>query len=157
MKAKRFLVLAILLPCLLIGCNKITPEQKTTPAETTLTETTPETTTPPEEDIVLPVPTKELTSVTILAGQTEPEQFAAAELQKHLEIKGVSVEADAFPITLSIDSKLGDDSYRIEGAANVTSEQNGDEYINIIGGNGRGVIYGVVRFLEDYAGTRFFT
>ena len=157
MKAKRFLVLAILLPCLLIGCNKIPPEQKTTPAETTITETTPETTTPPEEDIVLPVPTKELTSVTILAGQTEPEQFAAAELQKHLEIKGVSVEADAFPITLSIDSKLGDDSYRIEGAANVTSEQNGDEYINIIGGNGRGVIYGVVRFLEDYAGTRFFT
>ena len=157
MKIPRILALALLLPCLLVGCNQPNQAEQTTPLTTTYEITTPEATTPPDEDIVLPAPTKELLSVTILAGETETEQFAAAELQKHLEIKGVSVEADAFPITLSIDSSLGDDAYRIEGAANVTEEQNGDEYINIIGGNSRGVIYGVVRFLEDYAGTRFFT
>ena len=167
MKASRILSLLLVLACLFVGCNKsaqpaeTTPEViaplSTTPEVTTTEVTTTETTPPTEEDPVLPIPTKELSAVTILAGETETEQFAAAELQKHLEIKGISVEADAFPITLSIDSALGDDAYRIEGAANVTEEQNGDEYLNIIGGNGRGVIYGVVRFLEDYAGTRFFT
>ena len=167
MKAFRILSLFLVLSCLFTGCTQSQNQDETTPASaeslsTTPKETAPEVTTPeethaPEEDIVVPEPTKELVAVTIVAGETEAEQFAAAELQKHLEIKGVSVEADAFPITLSIDSALGDDSYRIEGAANVTDEQNGDEYINIIGGNSRGVIYGVVRFLEDYAGTRFFT
>ena len=167
MKASRILSLLLVLACLFVGCNKSAQQAETTPSTitplattpeaTTPAETTPEETTPPEEDAVLPAPTKELSAVTILAGETETEQFAAAELQKHLEIKGVSIEKDAFPITLLIDSSLGDDAYRIEGLANVDDEQNGDEYLNIIGGNGRGVIYGVVRFLEDYAGTRFFT
>lgn len=166
MKAFRILSLFLVLSCLFTGCNQSQNQDETTPASAESLSTMPKATapevttpeeTPPEEDIVVPEPTKELVAVTIVAGETETEQFAAAELQKHLEIKGVSVEADAFPITLSIDSTLGDDSYRIEGAANVTDEQNGDEYINIIGGNSRGVIYGVVRFLEDYAGTRFFT
>ena len=157
MKLFRFLAIALLLPCILIGCNTPTPEQ-TTPQTTTPVDTTPEVSTPDcMEPVTPPVATMKLTHVTISAGETETEQFAAAELQKHLEIKGVSVEKDAFPITLLIDSSLGDDAYRIEGAANVTEEQNGDEYLNIIGGNGRGVIYGVVRFLEDYVGTRFFT
>ncbi len=166
MKAFRILLLFLVLSCFLVGCNKSIQQDETHHTTVVPWETTPKATTsnspspeapPPEEDIVLPIPTKKLLSVTILAGETETEQFAAAELQKHLEMKGVSVKTDAFPITLSIDSTLGNDAYRIEGEANVTEEQNGDEYLNIIGGNGRGVIYGVVRFLEDYAGTRFFT
>ena len=155
MKAKRFLILAILLPCILIGCHQPTPE-KTSPEITTPEETTPQETTTGEETVVPPA-AKELTLVSITAGETDVEQLAAAELKKHLEIKGVSVGEGGFPITLSIDPSLGDDAYRIEGAANVTEEQNGKEYLTITGGNGRGVYYGAVRFLEDYAGTRFFT
>ena len=148
----------LLLSSILCAC-KDNDDQGTTPEETTpqaILPTTPEETTSGEE-IVPPILTKELTSVSITAGDTSTEQLAAAELQKHLAIKGVALEDGGFPITLSIDTTLGDDAYRIEGVANVTEEQTGDEYLNIVGGNGRGVFYGVVRFLEEYAGTRFFT
>ena len=163
------LVILLLLSSVLMACTPsnqaeegTSPEQttieNTTPEETTPEATTPEVTTPeattPTEPIV---PTKVLQTVTISAGDSSVEQLALAELQKHLEIKGVSVADGGFPISLLIDESLGDDSYRIEGAANVTEEQTGDEYVNIIGGNGRAVYYGVVRFLEDFAGTRFFT
>ena len=147
-------IVAAVLAITLDGSNN-TPET-TTPLITTPQQTTPEATTP-EEEIDTPAPLKTLTSVTIVAGNSDTEQLAAEELQKHLVIKGVSICEGSFPITLSIDESLGDDAYRIEGVANVTAEQNGEEYLNIVGGNGRGVIYGVVRFLEDYAGTRFFT
>ena len=163
------LVILLLLSSVLVACTPsnqaeegTSPEQttieNTTPEETTPEATTPEVTTPEETTPTEPiVPTKVLQTVTISAGDSSVEQLALAELQKHLEIKGVSVADGGFPISLLIDESLGDDSYRIEGAANVTEEQTGDEYVNIIGGNGRAVYYGVVRFLEDFAGTRFFT
>ena len=162
MKKALALLLAVilLLTPALASCNG-NKNENTTPTENTPQATTPEKTTPeqttPGEEIVVPNSTKELTSVSITFGNTPTEELAAKELQKHLEIKGVAVGADGFPINLLVDPSLGDDAYRIEGAANVSEEQNGDEYLNIIGGNGRGVIYGVIRFLEDYAGTRFFT
>ena len=154
------LVILLLLSSVLMACNikvEVTfPEETTT--QTTTEATTPETTTPEEAPPAEPaIPTKALQTVTISAGDSSVEQLALTELQKHLEIKGVSVADGGFPISLWIDESLGDDSYRIEGAANVTEKQTGDEYVNIIGGNGRAVYYGVVRFLEDFAGTRFFT
>ena len=163
------LVIFLLLSSVLVACTPsnqaeegTSPEQttieNTTPEKTTPETTTPEVTTPEETTPTEPiVPTKVLQTVTISAGDSSVEQLALAELQKHLEIKGVSVADGGFPISLLIDESLGDDSYRIEGAANVTEEQTGDEYVHIIGGNGRAVYYGVVRFLEDFAGTRFFT
>ena len=164
------LVILLLLSSVLMACNiKIevtfpeetttqTTTEATTPETTTPEETTPEATTPEETTPTEPiVPTKVLQTVTISAGDSSVEQLALTELQKHLEIKGVSVADGGFPISLLIDESLGDDSYRIEGAANVTEEQTGAEYVNIVGGNGRAVYYGVVRFLEDFAGTRFFT
>ena len=167
MKKALALLLAVilLLTPVLASCNRdknenTTPTenapQATTPEETTPEETPPEQTTPGEE-IVVPDPTKELTSVSITSGNTPTEELAAKELQKHLEIKGVTVGEGGFPITLSIDSSLGDDAYRIEGAANVTDEQNGEEYLKIIGGNGRGVLYGVYAFLEKYCGCDWYT
>ena len=158
---KRFIALLLgvllLLPLALSSC-KDGKNESTTPQATTPIAITPEITTPDcGEEIIVPDPLKELTTVSILAGETSTEQLAAAELEKHLTLKGVTVGEGGFPITLSIDSSLGDDCYRIEGAANVTEEMTGDEYLHIVGGNGRGVFYGVVRFLEDYAGTRFFT
>lgn len=163
---KRFIALLLgvllLLPLALSSCkddkNESTTPQDTTPLTTTPDETTPEVSSPDSGgEIIVPDPLKELTSVSILAGETPTEQLAAAELEKHLTAKGVTVGEGGFPITLSVDPSLGDDCYRIEGVASVTEEQTGDEYLNIVGGNGRGVFYGVVRFLEEYAGTRFFT
>ncbi len=165
-KSLSFLLAVVLLLTTLTGCKDKTPAQttpvdniptETTPKETTPEATTPEETTPGEADPTVPVPTKTLTAVSITSGDTPTEQLAAAELQKHLEIKGVAIEPSGLPITLSVDQTLGDDCYRIEGSVNVSEEQRGEEYVNIIGGNGRGVFYGVVRFLEEYAGTRFFT
>ena len=156
-----FVVAAVL--AITLGGNH-TPPEETTPQTTTsittpngTTEDTSTSTTTPTEPEPEPIPARTLTSVWITAGESSVEQLALSELQKHLEIKGVDVELGAFPITLLIDETLGEDSYRIEGVANVTEEQTKTEYVNIIGGNGRGVFYGVVRFLEDYAGTRFFT
>ena len=154
------LAILLLLSAVLIGCKPETDSNESLPSQTQ--SDAPETTTPSEEttsggDVVVPAPAKELTSVTVSAGSSSVEQLAATELKKHLEIKGVTVDEGGFPFTLSIDPSLGDDAYRIEGAANVTEEDTGEEYVHIIGGNGRAVFYGVVRFLEDYAGTRFFT
>ena len=158
-KPLAFALALLLLLATLAGCTPKTHVEETSPQETTAQTTPPvttlEETTPGEE--TPPVTEKELTSVTIVAGESETEQLAAAELKKHLEIKGVRVGSGNFPITLSIDPTLGDDAYRIEGSARLTPEENRAEFVNITGGNGRGVYYGVVRFLEEYAGTRFFT
>ena len=154
-KPLAFALALLLLLATLAGCTPKTHVEETSPQETTA-QTTPEETTP-EEEAVIPPTEKELTDVSIISGESETEQLAAAELKKHLEIKGVSVGSGSFPITLSIDPTLGDDAYRIEGSARLTPEENRAEFVNITGGNGRGVYYGVVRFLEEYAGTRFFT
>ncbi|MBO5931056.1 MAG: DUF4838 domain-containing protein [Clostridia bacterium] len=145
----------LLLLTTLAGCTPAQPPEQTSPEQTTEA-TTPEETTPKEEVVISPTE-KELTDVSIISGESETEQLAAAELKKHLEIKGVSIGDGGFPITLSIDPTLDDDAYRIEGSARLNPEENRAEFVNITGGNGRGVYYGVVRFLEEYAGTRFFT
>lgn len=155
MKAKRFLILAILLPCLLFGCNQPIPEQTTpettTPEVTTPEVTTPETTTPQEDDVVPPV-TMKLTHVTITAGETPAEETAVAELTEYLTKRSITVSEGGFPITLSITDELEDDAYLIEAVI-----ENGTPGMTIKGGNGRGVLYGVYGFLEEYAGLRAFT
>ena len=154
-KPLAFALALLLLLATLAGCTPAQNNEQTSPDPSTA-QTTPENTTP-EEEAVIPPTEKELTAVSIISGESETEQLAAAELKKHLEIKGVRVGSGNFPITLSIDPTLGDDAYRIEGSARLTPEENRAEFVNITGGNGRGVYYGVVRFLEEYAGTRFFT
>ena len=159
------LAMLLLLTTVFVGCTPDNTQTDLPYEETSSTAThdctTPEETTPeqttPEEEVLFPPTEKELTSVSIASGDSDTEKLAAAELQKHLEIKGVSISPEGFPIVLSIDGTLGDDAYRIVGKANLNGDASCEEYINITGGNGRGVFYGVVRFLEEYAGTRFFT
>ncbi len=100
----------------------------------------------PEEGI-----SRNLSSVSIQTGDSAAEVYAASELQKYLEMKGVSVAEDAYLMTLRIDPSMKDDSYKIQ-----VFRKKGDGTV-ITGGNARGMIYGVYRFLEDQAGIRFFT
>ena len=149
---KRFLSLlliaTLLIPCLLTGCKEKLPE------ETTPTSTTPQETTTPEEIEVLPEGHIKLTDVSITAGDSPAELTAANDLAKYLTKKGVNTAgADKFPITLSIDESLGDDAYRVTAVVG----EDKTEGISIVGGNGRGILYGVYGFLEEYAGVRFFT
>ena len=172
MKKLLALLLTVVMLLSIVSCNPApdfqteqTTPQVTTPAQdTTPEETTPEPTEPDppadEEPLFVEVDgvsMRQLTSVSIVTDGTSPELTAAFELLDHLEIKGLIWSPNGFPIELSIDPSLGNDAYRIEGVANVSADQKNDEYVYIIGGNGRGVIYGVVRFLEEFAGTRFFT
>ena len=139
----------VLVVVLSMGGNQI-PEE-TTPQSTT--QTTTETTTPQEGEI-LPEGHIKLTSVSIVSGDSAAELTAAADLQKYLTQKGVTVsEAGGFPIILSIDANLGDDAYTIDAVVG----EDKTEGLSIVGGNGRGILYGVYRFLEDYAAVRFFT
>ena len=146
MKAKRFLILAILLPCLLIGCNQPTPEV-TTPETTT-----PEVTTPAPEVPSSPTATLKLTHVTITAGETPAEKTAVAELTEYLSKRSITVSEGGYPISLSLDEALEDDAYRVEAV--IEGDKPG---MTIVGGNGRGILYGVYGFLEKYAGLRSFT
>ena len=57
----------------------------------------------------------------------------------------------AFPIVLSIDETLGDDAFIIEA---ITSGENAG--MTVKGGNGRGVLYAVYKFLEELGGVRYF-
>ena len=161
------LVALILVPCFLTGCKEndpevTTPEESTpeitTPEETTPEETTPEETTPeettPGTDVPPVIVQKTLTSVSITAGSSPAELTAVSDLTKYLTQKGVAVAADGeFPITLSIDTSLGDDAFCVTAVVGEDKE----ESLAIVGGNGRGVLYGVYQFLEKYADVRFFT
>ena len=94
--------------------------------------------------------TRAITSVTILSGDTPSEAYAAAEMKKYLEKKGVTVKDDAYTVSIRLDPAMDDDDYLL-----VVQRKN-KEGTTITGGK-RGVIYGVYRFLEDQAGIRFFT
>ena len=146
MKAKRFLILALLLPCLLIGCNQPTPEVTTPQSVTT------EVTTPNEETPTVPKVTMKLTHVTVTAGDTPAEKTAVSELTDYLEKRSVTVSEGGFPIVLSVDTSLEEDAYRVEAVIEGNAPK-----MTIRGGNGRGVLYGVYGFLEKYAGLRSYT
>ena len=95
-----------------------------------------------------------LTRVSISGGNSPAEKNAVAELQKYLQKKGVHItNTNAFPITVSIDSSLGEDAFLVKA----TVGEDKSEQMSIVGGNGRGVLYGVYQFLEKYASVRFFT
>ena len=163
-----FLTVALLLPCFMIGC-KSKKEEETTPTITTPTTTTPEATTPetttPEvttseattppddnDDVVTPPETAmTLTEVSIATGESASEVYAGEELAKYLQQKKIAVKEGTFPIAISIDTTLGDDAFLIEAVT--TGENIG---MTIKGGNGRGVLYGVYKFLEELGGVRYF-
>ena len=164
------LVVALLLPTLLIGCQKPTVEiiptdtiettpqnttpESTTPESTTPEETTPEETTPPEEEVVLPPALSAqnvLNRICVTSGESESEIFAAKELTSYLSKKGITADASGFPISVYIDEALGKECFSID--ATVSGENIG---MTIVGGDGHGVLYGVYKFLEEYAGVRYF-
>jgi len=158
---KRFLslllVALLLLPCLLASCNNKNPEETT--SDTNSDMTTVETTTPEETtdggDVTPPEPTKVLTSASVFLSESTPAgETAVTELKKYLGLKGVDVDGnDSFPITLSVNPALGDDAYRVTAVVGEGKE----ESLLIEGGNGRGILYGVYGFLEEFADVRFFT
>ncbi len=92
---------------------------------------------------------KEITAVHIIAGESKAEQYAAAELAKYLKnLADVTTDGD-YPIHVTIGNAIGAaDGYRVS-----ICPENG---LFLTGGNERGVIYCVYRFLEKYADCRFF-
>ena len=162
------LLAAMLLPALLSGCNSTPPEATTpnittpiitTPEVTTPEETTPEVTTPNGGEKIEPplyegdvTETGVLKRATVITGESVTETFAGRELTSYLRKKGVTVTADAFPIILYHDPTLENDAFLID--ATLSGEE---ASLTIRGGGERGVLYGVYRFLEAYAGVRYFT
>ena len=149
------LVAALLLPTLLTACNNTKPIETTpTPNETTTENTTPEETTPPEEAEVLPPALLEgnvLNRVCVTSGESESEVFAAKELTSYLSQKGITAGEGGFPVSIYIDETLGKECFSID--ATVSGE---NPCMTIVGGDGHGVLYGVYKFLEEYAGVRYF-
>ena len=143
--------LVVLLATGVIGGS---PEE-TSPDVTTPDVTTPEATTPEESTPAYPPEGAiKLTTVSISLGETSAELTAGNDLKKYLEQKGVEVKRDSgLPITLSIDESLGNDAFRVTAVVGEGKEQS----LSIVGGNGRGVLYGVYQFLEKHADVRFFT
>ncbi len=92
---------------------------------------------------------KEIPAVRIICGDTEPEKYAASELEAYFGKFGIPVCEDGTVIRIGLNESLKRDSWEI------TRCDCGGLCIN--GSNGRGVIYGVYRFLEKYAGVRYFT
>ena len=123
---------------------EVTTPEETTPEETTPEETTPEATLPEE-------PTLTLTTVKVTTGETASELLAGSELVKYLNKKGITVADDGFPIHISIEPSLKEGSYI------VVASLNEDAGMTILGGVERDVLFGVYKFLEEYAGFRYFT
>ena len=180
------LALAIVLPVAIVGVVHLTNDdgvhpaettpqaslENTTPEETTPEETTPEETTPEEtttpppaitipDEFMIKQPVYDgngfadgnvLVRANIVTGESETEIHAGEELAKYLTQKGVVIEDGGFPIIVCQDSTLGDDCFVVTATL-----QGENARMNILGGNERGVIYGVYKFLEEYAGVRYFT
>ena len=146
------LIAAMLLPCALSGCNTAIK----IPESTALQNAANESAAPVANEQNIPSEdSMKLTNVTIIANGTDPaEATAAAELQKYLEQRNVTVGEGGFPITLVLDETLGDDSFRITSSIKEGAEGIG---MTIAGGNGRGVLYGVYNFLQEFAGFRAYT
>ena len=125
------------------------PEVTTTEPEVTSTE--PEVTTT-EPEITPPEPTElTLTTVTVTTGESSSEVLAGNELVKYLNKKGIIVADGGFPIYISIDSSLKEGCYKVEASL---ADNAG---MTIKGGVARDVLFGVYKFLEEYAGFRYFT
>ena len=150
MKRKRLLAFVLLLSCLLVGCNQPDQAKQTTTEETTTAASSLEETTPAED--AAPKPTMKLTHVTIRAGNSPAEQTAVSELTEYLEKRSVVVAEGGYPIDIYIDASLEEDAYCVEAVF-----EGKHVGMDIRGGNGRGVLYGVYGFLEEYAGLRSFT
>lgn len=165
------LVITLVLPCLLAGCHTSTPSpedttsQATIPTETTLEQAPPEVTEPEEttpSQVEQPEPpvydysnvdeNNVLKRAKVITGSSEHEVYAGQELVKYLKQKNVEIAEDGFPIFLYLDPTLPTDSVLVD--ATLRGE---DAELTIRGGIHRGAIYGVYRFLEEYAGVRYFT
>ena len=135
--------------------SSVEPEVTSTNPEETSSidpEVTEPTTTAPDDPVTPPevITELKLTAVNVTNGEDMAEIYAGAEMLAYLQKKGVSSSKDGFPISIFIDSSLKMDSFKIEAV--LEGENVG---MTIKGGNGRGVIYGVYRFLEKYAGFRY--
>ena len=134
--------------------SSVEPEVTSTNPEETSSidpEVTEPTTTAPDDPVTPPevITELKLTAVNVTNGKDTAEIYAGAELMAYLQKKGIPNTANGFPISIVIDSSLKMDSFKIEASLNE------DVGMTIRGGNGRGVIYGVYRFLEKYAGFRY--
>ena len=152
-------LVATLLLCMLSSCNLAQTNTETLLAaiapNATNSAESPEQIAPATGDTTLPEGTMILNCVKIIAnGETAAEATAAAELQKYLEKRAVVINDEVgFPITLVLDETVGDDSFIITAS---TAEGEG-QGMTITGGNGRGVLYGVYNFLQEFAGFRAYT
>ena len=149
------MTLVLLLPTVLTGCNTTPPEGTTIPEEST---TNSGVYVPQEFWMELPVydgdgitENNVLVRANIVTGESENEIYAGEELAKYLTQKSVAVEDGGFPIFILLDPTLGDDSFSVD-----TTLAGEEACMTIRGGNGRGVLYGVYKFLEQYAGVRYF-
>ena len=92
-----------------------------------------------------------LTTVNVTTGEGPSEVLAGSELVKYLNKKGIVVADDGFPIHIMIDSSLSEGCFTVEASL----EENAG--MTIKGGVARDVLFGVYKFLEEYAGFRYFT
>ena len=141
------LVVAILLPCFLTGCDNLfgktptettpeatTPEvttpEVTTPEQTTPEVTTPEATTPEEPPVITPPEVKKmtLTTVNVTTGTDVTEIFAGTELISYLNKKGISSSAEGFPIHIMIDSSLSEGCFTVEASLEENAGMTGKGY-----------------------------
>ena len=139
---------------------EVTTPEVTTPEVTTPEVTTPEVTTPEETEPIDP-PVYDFSNVDennvlkracIITGEGDSEKYAGREMARYLNLKNVEIADDGFPIILFLDPTLEADSFLID-----VTLRGEEASMTVRGGNDRGVLYGVYKFLEQYAGVRYFT
>ena len=91
---------------------------------------------------------KQITSVNITCGKSAIESFAAAELKWYFAKKNVALADDGYGVEVKLDASIPEGGYKI------SADENG---LVIAGGNERGVLYGVYKFLEEFGGVGFYT
>ncbi len=91
---------------------------------------------------------REVAAVKYLPGGSATEKYAAEELNKYLSKMADIADHGDFPVYLTVDAALPKEGYTITPK---------EDSLTVAGGTGRGLLYGVYRFLEKFGGARFFT
>ena len=133
------LLTVAMLVSVLTACNK--PQ---TPDQTT------ETTTPDPNPLPNPpeTPAKKITSVKVSCGESPIENFAATELKWYLAKRNIPLTEDGYHISFIIDERVTEGGYRI------TADENS---LTVMGGDNRGLAYGLYGFLEKFIGVHFYS
>ena len=141
-KTLAILLSVAMLICVLAACNK--PQDTPQTSNNSLKKAT----TSAKNNTESSVTERKITSVNITSGNSVIEHYAAAELKWYFAQKNIPSSNDGYTLHIKLDATVAAGGYKI------TANEKG---LAIVGGNERGLAYGLYAFLEKFLGVYIYS